>query len=169
MKVLKEKGSLHFVVQYHIATRVHFDFRLEYNGVLLSFAVPKGPSLNPQDKRLAVMVEDHPIKYRNFEGTIPKGNYGAGTVIIWDEGYYMPLADFDKGLNDGSLKFILSGKRLQGSFALIKIKNAANKNKNNWLLIKENDIYAKSDSGISDFITSVRTNRTVQHISGKEL
>lgn len=145
------KDSLHFVVQKHAASRLHYDFRLEMNGVLKSWAVPKGPSLNPKDKRLAMMVEDHPYDYRKFEGVIPKGNYGAGTVIVWDEGIYAPLgASGEKKkdekallqqLKEGSLKFSLHGSKLKGEFALVKMKNAEN---NAWLLIKHRDQYASA-------------------------
>ena len=143
------KGKLKFVIQRHAASRLHYDFRLEMDGVLKSWAVPKGPSLNPADKRLAMMVEDHPFSYRTFEGTIPAGNYGAGEVEIWDEGTYQPL-EKAKGKTDDlimqhelykeSLKFILQGKRLQGEFALVKIKNS--KDGNAWLLIKHKDSFA---------------------------
>ncbi|MGZ5263200.1 MAG: DNA polymerase ligase N-terminal domain-containing protein, partial [Kaistella sp.] len=143
------KGKLKFVVQRHAASRLHYDFRLEMDGVLKSWAVPKGPSLNPEDKRLAMMVEDHPFAYRTFEGSIPEGNYGAGEVEIWDEGTYEPLVKI-KGKSDdflmqaelqkGSLKFILHGKKLQGEFALVKIKNADSGEP--WLLIKHNDQFA---------------------------
>ena len=142
------KGSLKFVVQRHAASRLHYDFRLEIDGVLKSWAVPKGPSLNPQDKRLAMKVEDHPFSYRTFEGTIPEGNYGAGEVEIWDEGTYEPIEKI-KGKSDDkimqeelfkeSLKFILYGKKLKGEFALVKIKNTDD---NSWLLIKHKDAYA---------------------------
>lgn len=142
----KGKGKLKFVVQRHAASRLHYDFRLEMDGVLKSWAVPKGPSLNPTDKRLAMMVEDHPYSYRAFEGTIPEGNYGAGEVEIWDEGTYEPL-EKAKGKTDdlvmqhelhtGSMKFVLHGKKLQGEFALVKIKNADDGNP--WLLIKHKD------------------------------
>src|SRR5260221_9978182 len=135
-------GALRFVVQKHAATRLHYDFRLEMEGVLKSWAIPKGPSLNPLDKRLAMMVEDHPYDYRNFEGIIPKGNYGAGTVIIWDEGTYEPLEKISnkkaqekallKQLKEGSLKVILYGKKLKGEFALVKLKNSED---NAWLMI----------------------------------
>ncbi len=148
----KEKPSgtkLRFVIQRHAATRLHYDFRLEMDGVLKSWAVPKGPSLNPADKRLAMMVEDHPYSYRTFEGSIPKGNYGAGEVEIWDEGTYEPIEKV-KGKTDDlvmraelhkqSLKFILHGKKLKGEFALVKIKNS--KDENAWLLIKHKDKYA---------------------------
>ncbi len=148
----KGKGKLKFVVQRHAASRLHYDFRLEMDGVLKSWAVPKGPSLNPTDKRLAMMVEDHPYSYRAFEGTIPEGNYGAGEVEIWDEGTYEPL-EKAKGKTDdlvmqhelhtGSMKFVLHGKKLQGEFALVKIKNADDGNP--WLLIKHNDDFATDE------------------------
>jgi bifunctional non-homologous end joining protein LigD len=144
------KKQLQFVIQRHHASHLHYDFRLELDGVLKSWAIPKGPSLNPADKRLAVMVEDHPISYGKFEGIIPKGNYGAGTVEIWDKGTYEPEVnpymnaekELRKGLERGNLKFILHGKKLQGSFALVRFKNA---NDHNWLLIKHNDRYATND------------------------
>lgn len=142
-------GRLVFVVQRHAARRLHYDFRLEMDGVLKSWAVPKGPSLNPADKRLAMMVEDHPFSYRTFEGTIPQGSYGAGEVEIWDEGFYEPLTR-EKGktddetlqaaLKNGSIKIILHGKKLKGEFALVKMRSA--KDENAWLLIKHNDEYA---------------------------
>ncbi|MEC5156361.1 DNA ligase D [Chryseobacterium sp. MP_3.2] len=142
-------GKLKFVIQRHAASRLHYDFRLEMEGVLKSWAVPKGPSLNPEDKRLAMMVEDHPFDYRSFEGTIPKGNYGAGEVEIWDEGIYEPISK-QKGKSDNevmveelasdSLKIVLKGKKLQGEFALVKIKNS--KEGNAWLLIKHKDGFA---------------------------
>ncbi len=132
-----EKGEEHkFVVQYHEARAKHYDFRLEHNGVLLSWAVPKGLSSNPKDKRLAVHVEDHPLEYMDFEGIIPKGNYGAGTVEIFDNGTFVPLADFDKGLKKGHLKFFLSGSKLKGGYSLVKFKD------DNWFIIKTEDEYA---------------------------
>ncbi|HKC36127.1 MAG TPA: DNA polymerase ligase N-terminal domain-containing protein, partial [Chitinophagaceae bacterium] len=136
----KSAGSvLRFVIQKHDATRLHYDFRLEMEGVLKSWAVPKGPSLNPEDKRLAMMVEDHPYDYRTFEGIIPEGNYGAGTVIVWDEGTYEALEGGTRKeqekillqqLKKGSLKFRMNGNKLKGEFALVKLKNAEN---NAWL------------------------------------
>lgn len=150
-KTKKSEDKLIFVIQRHAASRLHYDFRLEMEGVLKSWAVPKGPSLNPDDKRLAMMVEDHPYDYKDFEGNIPEGNYGAGQVEIWDSGIYEPLDDTSKlsdekellkELKAGSLKFILHGKKLKGEFALVKMKNAEN---NSWLLIKHKDKFAKDE------------------------
>jgi len=144
------KNKLIFVIQRHAASSLHYDFRLEMDGVLKSWAIPKGPSLDPQDKRLAMMVEDHPYDYKDFEGTIAKGNYGAGQVEIWDSGTYEPLSEHNKlsaekemlqQLREGSLKFILKGKKLKGEFALVKMKNAEN---NAWLLIKHKDDSSQS-------------------------
>ncbi len=150
-KTKKSKEKLIFVIQRHAASRLHYDFRLEMDGVLKSWAVPKGPSLDPKDKRLAMMVEDHPYDYKDFEGNIPEGNYGAGQVEIWDSGTYEPLENNSK-LSDekellkelyaGSLKFILHGKKLKGEFALVKMKNTED---NSWLLIKHKDDFAESD------------------------
>ncbi|WP_443938763.1 DNA ligase D [Pedobacter sp. MW01-1-1] len=135
--------KLSFVVQRHHASHLHYDFRLELNGVLKSWAVPKGPSLNPKDKRLAMMVEDHPYDYKSFEGTIPKGSYGAGVVNIFDEGTYEAIdhkkSSLDRGLDEGNLKFVLHGKKLKGEFALVKMKDSEH---NAWLLIKHKDKYA---------------------------
>ncbi|MFY1048289.1 DNA ligase D [Chryseobacterium sp. GP-SGM7] len=150
-KTKKSDEKLIFVIQRHAASRLHYDFRLEMEGVLKSWAVPKGPSLNPEDKRLAMMVEDHPYDYKDFEGNIPEGNYGAGQVEVWDSGTYEPLDETSKlsdekellkELKAGSLKFILHGKKLKGEFALVKMKNAEN---NAWLLIKHKDKFAKDE------------------------
>lgn len=162
------QGSSRFVVQHHMARREHYDFRLEWEGVLISWAVPKGPSFDTRDKRLAVRVEDHPLEYRNFEGTIPKGEYGGGTVLIWDEGSWEPLQDMDEGLRQGSLKFSLSGRRLKGRWALVRMKAKEGEAKENWLLLKERDGFAREDNGISDFTTSVRTGRTISEIERDE-
>ena len=158
------EGRLKFVVQHHLARRDHFDFRLEWNGALLSWAIPKGPSYNLHDKRLAVRVEDHPLEYRNFEGMIPKGEYGGGAVMLWDEGGWEPLTDVNGGLRSGSLKFILYGRRLKGKWALVRMKPKADETENNWLLLKEKDEYAQSIDGISGFATSIRTGRTLEEI-----
>ncbi len=150
-KTAKVEPKLSFVVQKHNASHLHYDFRLEMEGVLKSWAVPKGPSINPDDKRLAIMVEDHPYAYKDFEGTIPKGNYGAGTVEIWDKGYYTDIFKSDtkkqerellRELEKGDLKIILHGKKLKGEFALVRMKNME---KNSWLLIKHKDGHEKND------------------------
>lgn len=147
-EIKKSTSELIFVVQKHAASHLHYDFRLEMDGVLKSWAIPKGPSMNPADKRLAIMVEDHPYSYKDFEGTIPEGNYGAGNVIVWDNGTYT-LADYKNtgdletklksDLRKGHLSFNLNGKKLKGEFALVKLKT---KQENTWLLIKSKDQYA---------------------------
>ncbi len=138
-------GSLPFVIQKHAATRLHYDFRLGLHGVLKSWAVTKGPSYVPGDKRLAVQVEDHPMEYGGFEGTIPKGQYGGGTVMLWDEGTWEPVGDPDQSLAKGNLKFILHGQKLHGKWVLVRMGGkAANESKPNWLLIKEHDEYEQT-------------------------
>jgi bifunctional non-homologous end joining protein LigD len=159
---------LRFVIQHHIARNDHYDLRLEWHGALLSWAVPKGPSYNTKDRRLAVQVEDHPLEYRNFEGTIPKGEYGGGVVMLWDEGFWEPNNDVDEGLNEGVLKFTLKGRRLKGKWALIRLKPKAGDTRDNWLLLKERDEYTKTIDGISDFTTSIRTGRTMEEIERGE-
>ncbi|HET9098378.1 MAG TPA: DNA ligase D [Candidatus Saccharimonadales bacterium] len=161
----RQGGNLRFVVQKHHASRLHYDFRLEMEGVLKSWAVPKGPSLNPQDKRLAVMVEDHPLSYRTFEGTIAKGNYGAGEVIVWDEGTYSPVEETDdpekillEQLKAGHLDFTMAGKKLKGRFALIR---SAKMEKDGWLLIKKRDEQA-STADIRLDSSSVRSDRILE-------
>src|SRR5688572_24492810 len=121
---LKSSKRLRYVIQKHAATRLHFDLRLELDGVFKSWAVTRGPSLNPQDKRLAVEVEDHPLDYGDFEGTIPKGQYGGGTVQLWDRGYWEPIGNLSpqEQLEKGELKFSLEGERLQGSFVIVRMK-----------------------------------------------
>jgi bifunctional non-homologous end joining protein LigD len=145
-----EEKSLPFVVQKHAATRLHYDFRLGLDGVLKSWAVTKGPSYYPGDKRLAVQVEDHPWEYAGFEGTIPKGQYGGGTVMVWDKGEWIPHGDPEQGLKDGELKFELRGKKLKGNWVLVRMHGAAGgSNKTNWLLIKERDKFARESSAPS--------------------
>jgi bifunctional non-homologous end joining protein LigD len=150
-KKKSSREALHFVVQKHAASRLHYDFRLEMEGVLKSWAVPKGPSLNPEDKRLAMMVEDHPYDYKDFEGIIPPGNYGAGTVIVWDQGTFEPYVPVEgnkkdqekellRELKKGDLKFVLNGEKLKGAYALVHIKG---KEDNAWLLIKKKDKFAR--------------------------
>jgi bifunctional non-homologous end joining protein LigD len=139
---------LRFVIQKHAATRLHYDFRLELNGTFRSWAVTRGPSLNPADKRLAVEVEDHPLDYGDFEGTIPKGQYGGGTVMLWDRGFWEPEGDPDKMLAKGDLKFTLDGDKLQGSWVLVRMKgDKFGGKRTNWLLIKHRDKFAKDGNG----------------------
>ena len=166
-KVLKDK--LIFTVQKHDASHLHYDFRLEHKGALLSWAVPKGPSLDPSVKRLAMMVEDHPFDYKDFEGIIPKGNYGAGEVIVWDNGYYLPMGGSEskeenekitsKMMKKGDMKFVLLGKKLKGEFALVNM----HKDDNSWLLIKKDDEYA-SDKDITKKEKSVISKKTIESI-----
>ena len=145
------KRALAFVIQKHWASRLHYDFRLEFEGTLKSWAVPKGPSLDPHDKRMAVQVEDHPLSYGSFEGTIPPRQYGAGQVIVWDSGSWLPLEDPAKGLLDGKLKFELRGHKLQGRWTLVRMRGQ-NEKTIPWLLIKEHDGYARpaSDYNITE-------------------
>ena len=138
-----------FVIQKHWASRLHYDFRLELDGTMKSWAVPKGPSFDPADKRMAVHVEDHPISYNSFEGTIPPGNYGAGKVIIWDKGVWIPLEDPHKGYRDGKLKFELRGHKMHGHWALVRMKARADQRQEPWLLIKEKDDYVRPASEFS--------------------
>lgn len=157
-KSTKTGKRLKFVVQHHDARRDHYDLRLEWNGVYVSFAVPKGPSFDTKDKRLAVKVEDHPISYGTFEGTIPKGEYGGGTVMLWDRGYWTPHKDYIPDFENGPVKFELKGERLKGKWALVKFKE------DNWLLIKEVDEFI-GDLDISKFKTSIKTGRTMKEIA----
>ena len=181
-KLEKSKGH-RFVVQRHRATRLHYDFRLEMEGVLKSWAVPKGPSLNPGDKRLAMQVEDHPVSYFDFEGIIPEGNYGAGTVMVWDVGTWEPLSpvpvngEYVSGteseaaamIKKGDLKFRLHGKRLNGDFALIHIKARRPGSKGNeWLMIKKQDKYVDEKFDIDKYDKSVLSNQTMAQIAGDE-
>ena len=161
----KAKGNS-FVIQKHAARRTHFDFRLEHDGLLKSWAVTRGPSLDPAQKRLAVMTEDHPLEYGGFEGVIPKGEYGGGPVMIWDEGTWEPLSDPDEGLAKGDLKFRLHGHRLNGDYVLVRMKpRKEDRGRQNWLLIKKRDDYAAEGGEPTEkFDTSVKTGRTMDQI-----
>ena len=177
-----EKKSKHrFVVQKHRASHLHYDFRLEKDGVLVSWAVPKGPSLDPADKRLAMQVEDHPVSYFDFEGIIPEGNYGAGTVMVWDVGTWEPLSpvavngkyvpgsekEATEMLQKGDLKFRLNGKRLKGDFALIHMKGRRPGSKGNeWLLIKKHDDAVVEGYSIEAEDTSALSGRSMREIAG---
>jgi len=134
-------GHLRYVIQKHAARRLHFDLRLELDGVFKSWAVTKGPSIDPADKRLAVEVEDHPLDYGDFEGTIPQGQYGGGTVQLWDRGFWEPQGPKTPkvALRDGDLKFVLAGERLRGSWVLVRMHNQRNESRKNWLLIRHRD------------------------------
>ena len=139
-------GPLIYVMQKHHASHLHYDLRLEVDGILKSWAVPKGPSMNPHDKRLAVLVEDHPLDYARFEGEIPAGQYGAGRVDVWDSGSWIPLEeyrDIKKALEEGAMEFLLEGKKLKGEFRLVAMKHSTAKH--GWLLIKAQDEYASDD------------------------
>jgi len=167
------KAAFRFVIQRHNATRLHYDFRLELGGVLKSWAVPKGPSMNPADKRLAVMVEDHPVSYIDFEGEIPERHYGAGTVQIWDKGVFFPVNEkLEKiserqalaALKKGELKIILQGNRLAGGFVLVRLKN----DDKNWLLIKHKDEYAvKKDYDSERLVKSAAKRSRKKNITEK--
>lgn len=166
------KAGRGYLIQKHDATRLHYDFRLEHDGVLLSWAVTKGPSYNPSDKRLAVRTEDHPLDYGSFEGTIPKGQYGGGTVMLWDTGTWNPLSDVAEGLERGELKFELSGERLQGRWVLVRMKPRKKEKRENWLLIKEKDDHARPDEDGEAFLagemTSITTGRSMEEIGAEE-
>ncbi len=161
-------GRLLFVGQKHDASRLHYDFRLELDGVLLSWAVPKGPSLDPRDKRLAARVEDHPLEYGSFEGTIPEGEYGAGTVLLWDRGYWEPAGDPHEGLRKGDLKFTLHGEKLRGGWVLVRMRpRPGQKDEDNWLLIKHRDDEAVDGDGqaVLAFDRSVASGRNLEEIA----
>jgi bifunctional non-homologous end joining protein LigD len=180
----KESERLVFVVQKHKATSLHYDFRLEIGGVMPSWSIPKGPSLDPGVRRLAMPTEDHPMEYRHFEGVIPNGSYGAGPVMIWDEGTYCPEIEVSKGvrkevtdkteaekvarksLRDGNLKFRLCGKKLRGSFALVR--TAGFGGKESWLLIKHRDEYSISGYDAKDYDFSAVSGRSLARIAGEK-
>ena len=154
------KTALEFVVQKHRAGRLHYDFRLEHDGVMLSWAVPKGPSLDPANKRFAMQTEDHPIEYNQFEGVIPEGQYGGGTVMIWDRGTWQPeLEDVDAALAKGDLKFTLRGKKLRGSWVLVRMRSRQ------WLLIKHRDKVASTEDIAAAKPRSAVSRRTLAGIA----
>ena len=165
------RAALQFVIQKHAASSLHFDFRLELDGVMKSWAVPKGPSVDPAVKRLAIEVEDHPIEYNTFEGTIPEGEYGGGTVMLWDRGTYTaadtsndPVDELRSGYESGELAFVLEGERLHGSWALIRTRRGAH---TQWLLVKRRDDDARPGSDVvAEYTTSVATGRTMDEIAG---
>jgi len=169
-RVHRRGQSRTFVVQKHDASRLHYDFRLEIDGVLVSWAVPKGPSMNPADKRLAVMTEDHPLEYADFEGVIPEGQYGAGTVMVWDKGTYKPEDDVppNEQLARGKINVLLHGKKLRGGFTLLRAGKGLtdSSGKQRWLLIKQRDGYADDSWDIErpELDGSVLTGRTLNEI-----
>jgi len=163
-------GDLLYVIQKHQASHLHYDFRLEWRGVLLSWAVPKGPTLDPSVKRLATPVEDHPVEYGSFEGVIPEGEYGGGTVMLWDRGTWTPeVADVAAALEEGDLKFTLFGKKLRGSWVLVRTKlGYGGSAKPQWLLIKHRDRYASTEDILAEQPRSVLTNRLLAEIAHDE-
>jgi bifunctional non-homologous end joining protein LigD len=179
---LEKKSQHRFVIQKHRATRLHYDFRLEMEGVLKSWAVPKGPSLDPADKRLAMQVEDHPVSYFDFEGTIPEGNYGAGTVMVWDVGTWQPLKEEVKGklvpasdaeasamLNKGDFKIRLTGKQIKGDFALVHIKSRRPGSKGTeWLLIKKKDDFVVPGYDAENYDESALSGKSMREIAGDQ-
>ena len=167
----KSRGSAgqSYLIQKHAASRLHYDFRLELDGVLKSWAVTRGPSLNPADKRLAVHVEDHPLDYGSFEGTIPKGQYGGGTVMLWDAGTWEPDGDPRRGYARGNLTFTLQGKRLKGRWHLVRLrsKRPGDARRDNWLLIKGKDEYVDThgDAALEKYQRSVVSRRGMEGIA----
>ncbi|MEI9986246.1 MAG: DNA polymerase ligase N-terminal domain-containing protein [Aliidongia sp.] len=158
-----------FVIQKHAARRLHYDFRLEMDGVLKSWAVAKGPSLVPGERRLAVHVEDHPLEYGDFEGTIPKGEYGGGAVIVWDRGHWHPIGDAHKGYAKGHLDFELDGEKLAGRWHLVRMAGKPGEKRENWLLIKGDDAAARSagEDILDERPDSVKTGRKIEQVAGE--
>lgn len=168
-KTVRRPRALGYVIQKHRATALHYDFRLEWNGVLLSWAVPKGPSLDPSVKRMAMPTEDHPIEYAKFEGIIPEGQYGGGTVMIWDEGSWTPeSSDVDAALKKGDLKFSLHGKKLQGSWVLVRLRPRGGEKRAGWLLIKHRDDFASTRDIAEEEPRSVVSSRILVEIARDE-
>jgi bifunctional non-homologous end joining protein LigD len=169
-----QRGTkLEFVIQKHAATRLHYDLRLELDGVMKSWAVPRGPSPDPMDKRLAVQVEDHPMAYNTFEGTIPKGEYGGGTVLLWDRGWYEPeqkgggAAAVRASYAKGDLKVVFHGKRMKGSWVLVRTRGYGDGGQPSWLLIKHRDAHAAPGGDLVEtYATSVASRRTMEQIGG---
>ncbi|MHB8567748.1 MAG: DNA polymerase ligase N-terminal domain-containing protein [Nitrososphaerales archaeon] len=184
MKKSSQSNRLCFVIQKHKATSLHYDFRLEIGGVMPSWSIPRGPSMDSSVRRLALPTSDHELKYRTFEGVIPAGGYGAGPVMIWDEGTYSPEIEVTKGvrklvrgrkkselaaaegLQHGNLKFTLYGKKLRGSFALVRTKGFGGKD--SWLLIKHRDEYSQAGHDAKEYDFSAVTNRSIEQISTSE-
>jgi bifunctional non-homologous end joining protein LigD len=165
----RPKSRLAYVVQKHRATQLHYDFRLEWKGVLLSWAVPKGPSLDPSVKRLAMQVEDHPAQYAGFEGIIPEGEYGGGTVMVWDSGDWTPeVDDVDAALQKGDLKFTLHGKKLKGSWVLVRTHGFRGRAGKSWLLIKHRDQFASKRDITGEEPRSVSSKRLLAEIARDE-
>jgi bifunctional non-homologous end joining protein LigD len=163
-----DKRELIFVIQKHRATQLHYDFRLEFAGVLLSWAVPNGPSLDPSVKRLAMQVEDHPIDYASFEGVIPEDQYGGGTVMVWDRGTWIAESeDVEVGLKKGDLKFTLEGEKLHGSWVLVRTRGFGSKVGKSWLLIKHRDRFASTSDITVQKPRSVVSNRLLAEIASK--
>src|SRR5688572_3982590 len=159
-------GGGMFVIHKHDATRLHYDLRLEHGGVLWSWAVTRGPSLDPHEKRLAVHVEDHPLDYGSFEGVIPRGQYGAGSVIVWDEGRWMPDGDPAAGMKKGHIRFELDGHKLRGAWHLVRLKPRSGEKRDNWLLIKSDDAFAWPDEDIlEEEPRSVKSDRTIEDVA----
>ena len=168
VETLDWSGGRGFIVQKHDATRLHYDFRLELDGTLKSWAVTRGPSLDPQDKRLSVRTEDHPLSYATFEGTIPKGEYGGGTVMLWDRGTWTPdpRKDPRKTLEDGHLHFTLDGERMKGEWIMIRLKPRPGERNENWILRKVDDDHAGSGTVLTEkYLTSIKTGRSMQEIA----
>ncbi len=159
-------GTLRYLIQKHRASHLHYDFRLEWNGVLLSWAVPKGPSLDPSVKRLASQVEDHPLEYAEFEGVVPPGEYGGGTVMVWDKGTWSPeVPEVDEALNKGELKFTLNGTKLKGSWVLVRTRGFGRRERPAWLLIKHRDLFASDCDITLEAPRSAISHRTLAEIA----